>query len=307
MAPRATILLIVTAVCAGCVGLSELQASVSRLDEATHTAATAEAGFLAAVGAADCEDQFYKQAFAYSLSGAGGFSLAHYCNPTIIKPEEAASRKAMMDALVLYADKMAALASSASDKQLSDNSQKSALQLRRLAESGTFQLSAHSGGIVAGVTAAFAAVADLVLDKQRYRDVSAAATAMQPHIEVIVAALQTENAGFAQAIAAGDKVLEAQLRAEVASASGAANRFAALVQARQILIAASGTTLQSIGTVDWDTTDLAKPISDALPNIQRANAALAKGTPANVSSAAHDLIARATAARDVYSAITSGH
>jgi hypothetical protein len=282
-----------------------MQDSVSRLDEATHTAATAEAGFLGALTAADCESQFYRQAFAYSMAGAGVFSIAHYCTPTIITPDQVATRNAMMNALVLYADKMSALASSVDDKQLGDSSQKMAASLRKLVESGRLGLPTDAPNIVAGVAAAFTAIADLAVDKQRFKGVTAAAKAMQPHIDALVDALQHENAAFAQTVKAGDKVLEAELRAGVSKAGTPDGKFTAILQARQILLATSGSNLQSIGTLDWDALDLAKPIADALPGIQRANSALALGTPANVASAAHDLSARATAARELYSAITT--
>jgi hypothetical protein len=100
-------------------------------------------------------------------------------------------------------------------------------------------------------------------------------------------------------------VLEAQLRAEAASAKTVVDKFNARVRAREILAAESGQSLAALGTIDWDATDLSKPISDSLPGIKNANAAISKGSSANIYAAAHDLYARASAARDLYTAIST--
>lgn len=285
----------------GCVGLTETQNSVSQLDQSVHTAATAEASFLTAIQAADCDSQFYTAAYKYAF-GAVDFQLAGYCTPKVITPAQVALRTNMMDALTLYADSMLALASSASDKQLDTNSQALASRLQALAAApGGIALSAKATPeIVAGVETAFTEIAELALAKKKYDGVTGAAKAMRINVASIVKALQVENEGFAAALIARHKVLEGQLKAAAVSAAGDSNKFFAVLQARTILATASGLTDQSLATVDWDSQTFAEPISDALPAIERANDAVARGATASVSAAAHDLYSRAQAARDLY-------
>lgn len=286
----------------GCVGLTELQNSVSQLDQSVHGAATAEASFLTAVQAADCDSQFYTAVYRFSVNSAENFQLAAYCSPRVLTSDQYRVRKNLMDALTLYADKLQALASSSDDKQLEANSQTLASNLKALgAAPGAVNLSATvKPEIVAGVQAAFVAIAELALDHKKYTEVTKAARDMQPHIDAIVRALQAENDGFANSLVADHEVLEGQLRLAVASATGISAKFFAAIQARSVLATSSGLTDQSLATVDWTNTAFAKPITDALPAIQTANSAIARGVPASVSSAAHDLYARAEAAKDLY-------
>jgi cell division protein ZapA (FtsZ GTPase activity inhibitor) len=284
----------------GCAGLSALQDSVSHLDQAAHSAATAEAAFLVALNVADCESQFYKQTYLYSSGAATNFQIAKYCSPQVITPAQIKIRNDLMSAVVLYADKMMALASTDSDKTLSTDSQTVAGNLKKLAGSGS-----GTSTIVAGVAAAFTAIAELALDEKRYKNLQEAATAMQTSIDTVIDALTAENRAFSVTIVAADKVLESQLRAEAASAKTVVEKFNAIVRAREILAAESGQSLAALGTIDWDATDLSKPISDSLPGIKTANAAIAKGSSANIYAAAHDLYARASAARDLYTSIST--
>ena len=278
----------------GCAGLSALQDSVSHLDQAAHSAATAEAAFLVALNVADCESQFYKQTYLYSSGAATNFQIAKYCSPQVITPAQIKIRNDLMSAVVLYADKMMALASTDSDKTLSTDSQTVAGNLKKLAGSGS-----GTSTIVAGVAAAFTAIAELALDEKRYKNHRNADE--HRHGDRCTA----ENRVFSVTIVAADKVLESQLRAEAASAKTVVEKFNAIVRAREILAAESGQSLAALGTIDWDATDLSKPISDSLPGIKTANAAIAKGSSANIYAAAHDLYARASAARDLYTSIST--
>lgn len=49
-----------------CVGLSQIQDSMSHFAQATHAASAAEATFLNAVLTVDCEKQFHTIAYQYS-------------------------------------------------------------------------------------------------------------------------------------------------------------------------------------------------------------------------------------------------
>lgn len=289
---------------AGCAGLSELQSSVSQLDQSVHTAASAETSFLTAVQAADCDSQFYTAAYKYALNPAGNFQLASYCTPIVITADQVALRTQMMSALTLYADKLQALASSADDTSLTTDSQTLASNLKEVASNGGIKLSTGTGpDIVAAVTAAFTAIAEMALDQKKYDGITDAAKNMQPHVDAIVSALQTENEFFANAVATSYETLESQLRTIVAQADGPTGRFFAITQARGLLANSAGLTIPQLATVDWNKLDLSKQISGALPLIKSANDALARGATASVAASAHDLYSRAEAARDVYTTV----
>ena len=77
-----------------------------------------------------------------------------------------------------------ALASTDSDKTLSTDSQTVAGNLKKLAGSGS-----GTSTIVAGVAAAFTAIAELALDEKRYKNLQEAAAAMQTSIDTVIDAL----------------------------------------------------------------------------------------------------------------------
>jgi hypothetical protein len=98
----------------------------------------------------------------------------------------------------------------------------------------------------------------------------------------------------------GKPVPEAPLCTLVSQNESVTNRFMAVIRARDILATSTGLTTTQLATIDWSSQDLAKPISDALSLVGKANDAIATGAPANISATAHDLYSRAEAARDLY-------
>jgi hypothetical protein len=321
----------------GCAGLSEIQDSVSHLDQGAHAASSAEASFLTTVQMTECDSQFFTSAYLFSTSKAANFTLANYCNPRIISSDQVKLRNSMMDALVLYADKMLAIATSADNKQLSTDAQTLATNLKTVAKNGDVKLPNSAAGIVAGVEAAFVAIAEMALDEKKYKGIVDAANNMKTPIDNIVLALTTENYAFAKAIAADHQVLENELREEVVDArceavriqlddvhrrersedikstaqpseckptlAGSTNTFLTILRAREILASATGSTNQQIATTDWSNIDLSKSLNDALAALATANQAIASGAPGGVYAAAHDLYTRSVAAKDQYNAM----
>ena len=289
---------------AGCAGLSQMQDSISHLDQAAHTASTAEAAFLTSVQSADCDSQFFTGAYRYSVGKADNFELANYCAPKVITDEEISLRNQMMTALTLYADTMLALATGGDNKQLGTNVETLAANLKTAASDGSIRLPKAGASIVAGVEAAFTAIAQMALDQKKYKSVTDAAAAMQAHVEAIVEALLKENYGLAQSVVASHIVLEGELRAEVAEAPATTAKFEAILHAREVLANSTGATTRQIATKDWNQMDLSRTINNVLPGLGAANNAIAKGAPGGIYAAAHDLYARSQAARDLYSALS---
>jgi hypothetical protein len=324
-------------VLAGCAGLSEVQDSVSHLDQGAHAASSAEASFLASVQTTECDSQFLTAAYKFSTDKAVNFQLADYCHPTILTTEQLKLRTAMMDALVLYADKMLAIATKGDNKTLGTDARTLATNLKALAKNGGVQLPKAAPEIATGVEAAFVAIAEMALDEKKYKGIVEAAHDMQTPVDNLVRALTTENYGFAQEIVGAHEVLESELREEITDArcitvpiapdnkprgeradkermanvtvdcsptqASAADTFFAILRARETLAKVTGSTIRQMATADWSSLDLSKPMNDALSAIAKANKAIATGGAGGVYAAAHDLYNRSMAAKDQYNAM----
>ena len=295
-----------------CAGLSQVQAPVSRFSEASHSAAATEIAFLNAATTIDCEDQFYSAAGDYVHGAAANFNISGSCTPRPISNAQVATRKALLDSIVLYSDKLLALASAGDDKQLGANATSLAQSLGKLAASGGLKLSDPS--LVQGVEAAFTAIAQMVLDQVKYDDVRQAAQRMQPYIQSVVIALQSENFTIGQEMAGSLGKIEIVLKGVVATgphrakSPRASDTFSQLVSARSILASANPLIQQnmtSTSNVEPGPGNPAAPINDALAAMVTGNAAIANTGPGGIYAAANDLYQRATAARDQYTAISN--
>ncbi len=302
--------LLISMALSACASFSQIQSSVSHFDQATHTAATAEKAFLDAVLTVDCEAQFYEQAYNYALNKANNFKLRGYCRPNVLTPEQSEIRKSLMDAIVLYADKMQALATSDDDKQLDTNSQTLAQNLNKLATTGGIKLKDPS--LVQGVETAFIAIAKMALDQVKYKTIREAARKMQPQIENLVAALKKENWAFGQTM--GERTgkiggIADQMKQLVAESHREQNDPAAtffnIVDGRNILLSLSQVPKQSYGLPGKLPGDPAKSVNDALDAIVNCNKAIAETKSGGIYAAANDLSQRASAAQTLYKSIST--
>jgi len=294
-----------------CATLSQIQDPVSHFDQATHAAANAETAFLNAVQTADCEDQFYESLSEYALHKKNNFDLTGYCKPRVITPEQIDTRNKLMSAIVLYADKMQALATSDDNKQLDTNSQTLAQNLNKLATTGGIKL--KDPAIVQGVETAFIAIADMALDKVKYSNIHTAAQNMQRYLDSIVTALKNENFGFGLAMSGSLGQIEITMREVISSSQqrgkDPAETFFNVVNGRNIIISADLLTKRSLAspanTPSSTPVDTAKPVNDALDAIVSCNQAIAntKTGSGGISAAANDLYKRAVAAIDLYNSI----
>lgn len=303
--------MLVSMVFSACAGLSQIQHPVSQFDQATHSAATAESAFLDSILMVDCEAQFYENAYNYAHN-QGTLKLIGYCTPRVIKPEQIELRKSLMNAIVLYADKMQALASTDDDKQLDTNSQTLAKNLNTLATTGGIKL--KDPALVQGVETAFIAIANMALDQKKYKTIREAAQNMQLPLTNVVEALKSENSSLAKDM--GDKIktgkfglVENQLHIVINESRNKTNdpgeTFFNIVNGRNILLSLSQVPKQSFGLSGTKSGDPAKPLNDALDAIVNCNKAIAETKSGGIGAAASDLYQRATAAQDIYKSTAS--
>ena len=295
-----------------CAGLSQIQAPVSRFSEASHNAASAEVAFVNAAMKVDCEDQFYSAAGDYVHGTVNNFNVSAMCSPRSITETQASTRKVLLDAIILYSDKLLALASAGDDKQLGTNATLLAQNLGKLATSGGLKLS--DPALVQGVETAFTAIAQMVLDQEKYADVKEAARKMQPYIQAVISALQSENLNTGREMAGSLGKIEIVLKGVVSTgphqvrSAQAGETFNQIVAARSILAGENSLTQSDAATPNDAGADPANPatsVNDALAAVSTGNAAIANTGSGGIYAAANDLYERATAAKDQYTAISN--
>ncbi len=317
---------------AGCAGLSEMQAPVSKFDDAAHSASTAETSFLNAEQTSECEDQFYTAAFGYSGSATSPIALSHprkraapapvvasnfdltgSCKPVDIQPQQLAVRTSLMAALVLYADKMQSLATTNNNKSLDSAATTTAQKLDALGKAGGIVLTGGDATVEHAVEAAFVSIAEMALDQQKYDDIKKAASAMQKPLETIVGALKSENISLATSLAGHLGHVEILLRTGIVLGHNRGQLpdqiFFEIVQARNIIIAENPIAKESLAAAtngaDTSASGIAKPINDTLDAVVSGNNAIVNVAPGGLSAAATDLYSRANTANAFYNGLTS--
>ncbi|MBV8157053.1 MAG: hypothetical protein JO278_05320 [Dyella sp.] len=296
------------AVLSACSGITQIQDSIGQFDQATHSASTAQMNFLYAVQAADCTAQFYQGSYDWATGTAKNFDLTGTCQPTVLEDKEIQKRQALMDAIDLYADKMAAIAGSDDDKTLSANAQKVASQLNGLAK----QHGLPGGAIAADVEAAVIAISQMALDQRRYRDLKTAATDMAPHLSKVVDTLKKENTAFAAALASKVEGIEPKLRSIIASTHDSRGQmsFFDVVAARQILqgvspLGSAPLTATSANVASgMNPASVAAQLNGTLDAVVSANDAIAHAGTGGIVAAVNDLVARAKSAQAVQAALS---
>ena len=300
-------LLLTTAILvSGCAGLSAVRGPITQFGEGARSAASAENSFLRATISADCTSQFYQSGLQYSLGKAENFTISPSCQARAVTPEQLQLRKALMDTIVLYAEKLAVLASSDTNEQLSDAGSTLATNINALAKAGGLQ----NMGLAAGVEAAVVAITSLVLDQVRYSAIRDAASAMQEPLQQVAMALKDENLAFANTINTNLNGVEIALRLAIAQESRRGRRASLLdiVRARELVISTNPLSNAddpiSPGTAASNPQALASPINATLDLVVEGNRQIANGQPTRLAAVAEDLVQRAQAAVQFYNALT---
>lgn len=293
---------------AGCttIGITQLQDTVGKFDQAAHSTASAEMAFLGSVRSIDEQTQFYQAAFSYATNTQPNFDVTGDFKSTLLTGDQIATRKALMDALTLYADEMQAIACGEDDKRLDSHTESLAKNLIGLAEAKKIPTGSES--LDRAVETAVVAIARLPLDRLRASDLRKTASEMQPHLETVVSALQRENDFLGKAVIGNLGQIEIELRTIVAMShqhapNDPAATFFAIMQSRRLL-----TDTNALMTYSGDSTvpvkgEIAKPINDALGAVLNGNESIAKKGAGGLAAAANDLYERAQTAKEFYQSL----
>ena len=198
----------------GCNGLTQMQDTISKFDQGAHSVATGQMKFFRQVQIADCNDQFYSNAFEWSTKQTDKLDLSGNCSPTILDDKQIKDRQALMDSITLYVDKIQTLATSDTNKTLDSNSQNLATQLNGLAKTHGFT----NISLAAGVEAAIVAITEMALDQRKFNDITSAAKEMSPSLIKIVDSLKFENNVYSIALAGKVDHVQIQLKTAIAEA-----------------------------------------------------------------------------------------
>ncbi len=299
--------IIAVAFLAGCAGLSGIQDSVVGFDQGVHSTGFAQMNFFREVQVADCTNQFYTQAFRWASGKENNFDLGGVCTPTILTDDQLKIRQALMDALVLYADNMAALATSDDNKKLDANSQKLAGALNSMATAHGFT----NLQIATGVEAAIIAIANMKVDQMRFSEIKRAAADMQQHLESVVSSLKAENTNFAVGIASKVDGVELELRAVVAGTRSQRGgmSFFDVVEARRIMQSVNPfsviplTATRGAADPKTDPQNVAVQLNATLDAALNANNAIANAGTGGIIAAVNNLIAHAQTAQAIQAAL----
>jgi hypothetical protein len=281
-----------------CSGLGQLGDSISKFDQAAHSVAAAQVKFLQSVRAVDCQNQYVARLYDFAIGRTATIDLSGECTPKAPTDQQIEIRQKLMDALVLYADKLQALATGSASKNFGSNAQSLASNLNDFAAKGGFKVP----GIAAKVEAAVIAVAQMALDQHIFRSVRAAAAGESDNIDQIVEALKGENDAAAIAVRSHlNKITENMaLAARYARAQHGAGTF--------YLVLSSPSAVQSLATLGTGKAatveGAAVELNAALDAFAKANAAIATADSGTMLDALNDLVARAQAAQAMASALT---
>jgi hypothetical protein len=285
-------LLLACAALPGCAGITQMQDATSTFDEGAHNVSTAQIAFDRSIQADECRADFYAQAYGYARSKNAPIDLGYICQPQILTDRQIAIRQDLLDAMTLYADQIAAMASSNDSQDLSRNAQDLA---------GKINARARAGGLAdlsisAAVESAVIGLTEIVIDQARVRDIRAAAKAQKDNLKIVITALEHENETLASAVPS-DK---GQIRAEFAAILSASRNtegpavFFHVIETHDILNA-----------IPEDANDTKTALNAALDSLETANEAIANSATGDIVAAVKDLVAKAQEARATQAALNN--
>ena len=276
---------LLTSILAACAGITLMQDSLSKLDQSTHDLATVQESYWTDLQAADCQYQSLESvARYYAAPATSGVPLSSTCKATILTDDQVELRKNLTGALVLYVDKLQAIGTDDSDKNLTSNSESLAAAIKKAAPS----VNANA----TGVEAALIAISELALDQRRFGDIKSAAIAMNPSISSIVQTLKNENQLFLEGYKTKSGGSEIAIRTILAAESPRnAPSLSDLLQARTLFEASSNSIDEA----------RVKKLNAALDALASANEALAKSSTGGLRASINDLTVRVRSARSIKS------
>src|SRR5690242_10271588 len=84
---------------AACTPLTQLQDTITKFDQGTHAAATAQKTFLRNVQAADCEAAFYQATLEWAKDTSQPYTANAKCPNQLLPDSEYKIRQDLMDAI----------------------------------------------------------------------------------------------------------------------------------------------------------------------------------------------------------------
>jgi hypothetical protein len=281
-----------SALLSACAGLTQMQDTAAKFDQAVHSATTAELTLFDQVRAAECRRNFFRNGFDFATAerdrATGHYQplvkldlRANTCVNQELPDDELAIRQKLMSTITLYADSIQTLTNGTSDTSLSDDANKLAGNIKTLATQQKFPAADVTG--VAALNTAIVTLTTMILDHASYKHVKAAADAMQKPLSDVVDALKKENSADAVGLASKADALADEVKTGVDSARdhfGPAS-FLNIIYARE--------SLQSLIVTLPNITQL----NSTLDSIVAANGALARSTNGGAIPEISDLISRA--------------
>jgi|GEM_PF-6710552 hypothetical protein len=195
---RVLSLLLVLFSLTACAGLRTIQGPVSQFSQSTEVAVAAEKTFLDSVNALYARANEDKQREEYLKNPASLKELKQLdvADPAISE-NELSVFQSLLDGLKLYGQKLAALATNDTNKQLDENSQKLATTLLSFNKDALSHLTKPppEQDIAVGITG-LNELAKLVLDNILYKDIKNAANSMRKNLENVVKLLKELNTNY---------------------------------------------------------------------------------------------------------------
>jgi hypothetical protein len=284
-----------------CVGLTQMQDTATKFDQAVHAAGAAELSLFDRVRAAECSRNFFRSGFDYATATrdakTGRYASdarldlhTQKCANQELTDDELAVRQKLVSTITLYADAIQTLTNGLSDTSLNGNAKALAGDIKALATQQKF--STGDAAAVVDLNAAIVTLATMILDHSNYNKVKAAAAAMQKPLADVVEALKAENIRDAVGLSSKADALANEVKTGVDAARdhfGAAS-FLDVINARQ--------ALESLTVAPPDIAQL----NAALDAVVTANAALARAPNGGAIPEISDLISRAQKASVLFNA-----
>lgn len=290
----------ISVVVSACAGLTQMQDAAAKFDQGVHTASAAEMNLFTQVQAAECSRNFYVQGFNFATAArdprTGKYPdlpldlRSNTCAHQELTDAQLAIRQQLMQTITLYADAIQSLTNGNSDTNLNDDAKTLAGKIKDLGKQQKFTSTETEVG--AALNTAVVTIATMIIDHSSYKDVKAAATAMQTPLSKVVKALKDENSADAIGLASKADGLANEMRTGLSGArdnSGAAS-FLALVSTR--------ITLESLIVTPPNVAQL----NATLDAVVKANDALARSINGGAIPEIADLISRAQQASTLFNA-----
>ena len=273
----------------GCAGYSQIKAPVHDFAAATATVADTEQKLLSGLQQMDKAVDANEKKLAYVREDKGPVVI-EFSGQASLTDDEIKVRKALLDSVKLYAQKLEALTGDDADKQLDANSKNLASSLSGLGKQ--FFAGTLPDQIAAAVATAGEAIGKFALDQLRYDEIKKAAGEMQPHLQIVVDTLKSEN----NAVGAKYEADKVQIKSSLVSTLQLVrddSRVSKLDRARYFDHAAK----EYAGLAGPEGVAAVNASLDAVANANKAIATVGQG---GVIVAVRDLVARAQAAADFY-------